>query len=228
MIKILFLAANPKDTDPLRFGEEVRGIKERLRLAKLRDEFVVEQEWAVRVTDLQGYLLQHQPHIVHFSDHGNRVGEIILEDHLGRSRAVAPDALKRLFASLKDNIRCAVLNARYSEVHGRAIVESIDCVIGPTRAIADGSAIAFAASFYRALGYSRSIQNAVDSRRSKSANTSFLIFPTGRMTRPLIGPSLACWATLRIRSDNLPGRSDKPYVEGPIRGLRHRSISASV
>ena len=41
MIKILFLAANPKDTGPLRLGEAVRGIKERLRLAKLRDEFVV-------------------------------------------------------------------------------------------------------------------------------------------------------------------------------------------
>ena len=122
-----------------------------------------------------------------------------------------------------------MLNARYSEVHGRAIGESIDCVIGTTRAIADESAIAFAASFYQALGYSRSIQNAVDFRRSKSANTSFLIFPTGRMTRPLTGPSLACWATfLRIRSDNLPARSGEPYVEGPIRGLRHCSKSASV
>jgi hypothetical protein len=41
MIKILFLAANPKDTDPLRLGEEVRAIKERLRLADQRDQFVV-------------------------------------------------------------------------------------------------------------------------------------------------------------------------------------------
>ena len=70
MIKILFLAANPKDTNSLRLGEEVREIKERLRLAELRDEFVVEQEWAVRVTDLQGHLLHHQPHIVHFSGTG--------------------------------------------------------------------------------------------------------------------------------------------------------------
>jgi hypothetical protein len=111
MIKILFLAANPKDTDPLRLGEEVRAIRERLRLADLRDQFVVEQEHAVRVTDLQGYLLQHQPHIVHFSGHGSKAGEIILEDAKGQSKAVSPGALQRTFAVLKDNIRCVVLNA---------------------------------------------------------------------------------------------------------------------
>jgi len=42
MIKILFLAANPKYTDRLRLDEDVRAIKERLRLADLRDPFVVE------------------------------------------------------------------------------------------------------------------------------------------------------------------------------------------
>src|SRR5262249_21326989 len=102
MIKILFLAANPKDTNPLRLDEEVRTIKERLRLADLRDHFVVEQEWAVRVTDLQGHLLRHQPHIVHFSGYGSRAGEILLEDQSGQSKAVSPAALKRLFATLKD------------------------------------------------------------------------------------------------------------------------------
>ena len=115
MIKILFLAANPRDTDSLRLGEEVRAIKERLRLADLRDQFVVEQEWAVRVTDLQGHLLHHQPHIVHLSGHGSRVGQIILEDQTGHSKPVPPEALKRLFATLKDNVRCVVLNACYLE-----------------------------------------------------------------------------------------------------------------
>jgi hypothetical protein len=74
MIRILFLAANPKDTDPLQLGEGVRAIRERLRLADLRDQFVIEQEWAVRVTDLQGFLLQHRPQIAHFSGHGSQAG----------------------------------------------------------------------------------------------------------------------------------------------------------
>ncbi len=162
MINILFLAANPKDTDSLRLGEELRSIKEKLQLAKLRDEFVVEQEWAVRVTDLQGHLLRHQPHIVHFSAHGSKTGRLMLEDQSGNSKPVTSDALGRLFATLKDNIRCVMLNACYSEAQATGIVESIDCVVGMTRAIADESAIAFAASFYQALGYGRSIQTAFD------------------------------------------------------------------
>ena len=162
MIKILFLAGNPKDTNSLRLDEEVRAIRERLRLSDLRDQFAVEQEWAVRVTDLQGLLLQHQPHVVHFSGHGSQAGEIILEDVRGQSKPVSPAALKRTFAVLRDNVRCVVLNACYSEVQARGIAESIDCVVGMTRAIGDESAVAFAASFYQGLGYGRSIKEAFE------------------------------------------------------------------
>jgi hypothetical protein len=40
----LFLAANPKHTNPLRLGEEVRTIDERVRLARQRDRFSLEQQ----------------------------------------------------------------------------------------------------------------------------------------------------------------------------------------
>ena len=73
----------------------MRAIKERLRLSDLRDQFVVEQEWAVRVTDLHGHLLRHRPHVVHFSGHGSRTGEIALEDQAGNTKPVSPSALKR-------------------------------------------------------------------------------------------------------------------------------------
>ncbi len=162
MIKILFLAANPKDTDRLRLDEEVRAIKERLRLADLRDQFVVEQELAVRVTDLQGFLLRHKPHIVHFSGHGSNAGEIVLEDAVGQSQPVLPWALQSTFAVLKAGIRCVVLNACYSEAQARGIAKSIDCVVGMTRAIGDESAIAFAGSFYQALGYGKTLPEAFE------------------------------------------------------------------
>ena len=115
-----------------------------------------------RVTDLQGHLLQHKPHVVHFGGHGSQAEEIILEDVKGQSRPVSPGALKRTFEVPKDNIRCVVLNACYTEAQAKGIAESIDCVVGMTRAIGDESAIAFAASFYQALGYGRSVQEAFD------------------------------------------------------------------
>jgi CHAT domain-containing protein len=160
MIKILFLTANPKDTDARHLDEEVRAIKERLRLSDMRDQFEVVQEEAVRVTDLQAHLLRHKPQFVHFSGHGSRVGEIILEDVRGHSHPVPPRALERTFKVLKDNIRCVVLNACYSETQAQGIAASIDYVVGMSRAIEDASARAFASSFYQALGYGRSMQEA--------------------------------------------------------------------
>ncbi|MBL8150974.1 MAG: CHAT domain-containing protein, partial [Blastocatellia bacterium] len=161
-IKILFLAANPSDTDPLKLDEEVRLIDEKLRLSKYRDRFDIKQHWAVRVGDIQSLLLRHQPHIVHFSGHGSKAGEIILKDGLGNSGYVPVEALKNLFSILKDNIRCVVLNACYSEEQARAIAQHIDCVVGMSKSILDTSAINFAASFYQGLGYGRTIKESFD------------------------------------------------------------------
>ena len=63
---------------------------------------------------------------------------------------------------LRDNIRCVVLNACYSEQQAQAIAEHIDCVVGMTNAVGDDAAIQFATAFYRALGFGRDVQTAFD------------------------------------------------------------------
>jgi len=161
-IKILFLAANPIDTERLRLDEEVRAIDRALREAQFRDRFEIEQQWAVRIGDLPEALLRYQPDIVHFSGHGTESSEIVLEDESGVGRAAPRDALGRLFSVLRDNIRCVVLNACYSEPQAQAIAEHIDCVVGMTSAVGDDAAIEFATAFYRALGYGRDVQTAFD------------------------------------------------------------------
>jgi hypothetical protein len=159
-IRILFLAANPMDTNRLRLDEEVRSIDQALREAEFRDRFEVEQQWAVRSDELQGALLRFKPDIVHFSGHGTTSSEIVLEDHAGAGRAVPREALGRLFSVLRDNIRCVVLNACYSAEQAEAIAQHIDCVVGMTQAVGDDAAIRFARAFYRALGYGRDIETA--------------------------------------------------------------------
>ena len=159
--KILFLAANPLDTTRLRLDAERRAVDQALRRAEHRN-FRVEQHSAVRVTDLQELLLRHQPDIVHFSGHGSHTSEIILEDNSGNGRTVSTRALAQLFSLLKDNIRCVVLNACYSESQAQAIAQHIDCVIGIPGAIGDEQSISFSMAFYQALGYGRNLQNAFD------------------------------------------------------------------
>lgn len=161
-IKILFLASNPLNTTRLRLDEEIRAIDYSLHQSKFRDKFDIRQHWAVRVIDLQSYLLRHKPDIVHFSGHGSKFSEIILEDNFGASHPVSIHALSKLFSILKDNIRCVVLNACYSEQQATAIAQYIDCVIGMSKAIEDSTAISFATSFYQALGYGRDVKTAFD------------------------------------------------------------------
>ena len=59
-----------------------------------------------------------------------QAGEIILTDGTDTSQPVTADALADLFAILKDNVRCVVLNACYTQVQAEGIATSIECVIG--------------------------------------------------------------------------------------------------
>ncbi len=161
-VKILFLASNPGNTQPLKLDDEIRSITEKIRLAEYRDELELVSMWAVRPDDMLQGLNQHKPTIVHFSGHGSDVGEIILMDNNGHSKPVSAASLKMLFKTLKDNIRLVVLNACFSKIQAQAISEVIDCVIGMNTSIGDDAAIKFAASFYRALGFCRSVQDAFD------------------------------------------------------------------
>ena len=161
-ITILFLAANPSDTTRLRVDQEMRSIDQVLRQSEFRNEFNTKQQWAVRITDIQGYLLRHRPAIVHFSGHGYKSSGIVLEDDDGKSRPVAVHALSRLFSILKDDIKCVVLNACYSDEQAQAIAEHINCVVGMSEAIGDSAAISFATAFYQALGYGRDVKTAFD------------------------------------------------------------------
>jgi hypothetical protein len=63
---------------------------------------------------------------------------------------------------LKDNIKCVVLNACYSEGQAQAIAEHIDCVVGMSSTIGDRAAISFAAAFYQALGYGKDVKTAFE------------------------------------------------------------------
>ena len=159
-VKVLFLAANPLGTDRLKLDEEIRAITEKVYASEYRDYLQVESSWAIRPDDLLQSLNRHRPHIVHFSGHGSQTGELILVDNTGSPKAVGTMALKALFTTLKDNIQVVILNACYSRSQATAITEVINCVVGMNDAIGDEAAIIFAASFYRALGFGRSVQEA--------------------------------------------------------------------
>lgn len=161
VIQILFLAANPLDTHYLRLDTESRAIKNELHKSKFSTQFEMETHLAARVNDLHELLLEHEPHIVHFSGHGTE-DAIILQDEDGLGNPVSGDALARLFDILRDNLRCVVLNACYSEPQAEAIGQHVDFVVGMSDEISDEAARDFALAFYRGLGFGRTIAEAFE------------------------------------------------------------------
>ena len=161
-IKILFLSANPKNTDELRLDEEVREIKEAMKLAKKRTRFEIISEFAVRVDDLRRSLLEHTPQIVHFSGHGAGSNGIALENDSGQMQLVSTASLARLFKFFQADLECVFLNACYSDVQAEAIHQHINYVIGMNQAIGDRAAIEFAKGFYDALGAGRPFEDAFE------------------------------------------------------------------
>jgi len=161
-IRILFLAANPADTVTLKLDREIDLINVKVHEAEFGNLFDIQPHSGVRSDQLQGLLLKYQPHIVHFSGHASSSSQIILENHSGQSHPVSPEALSHLFFRVRGNIRFVVLNACYTEAQAQAIAQHIEWVIGMSKAISDSAAIAFAGSFYRALGYGYTVADAFD------------------------------------------------------------------
>src|SRR6516225_11040150 len=143
-VRILFLAANPKDTPQLRLDEEIREIHAKIRAAEFRDSFELVSRWAVRPLDLLQAFNEVQPNVVHFSGHGSRKAELVLEDEGGNAKPVSEAALVSLFKNVKDNVRLVLLNACHSEAQARAISQQIECTVGMNVAIGDEAAIVFA------------------------------------------------------------------------------------
>src|SRR6266702_7323755 len=142
-VKILFLAANPKDSTKLRLDEEIREIHAKIRAAEFRDSFELLSRWAVRPLDLLQAFNEVGPHIVHFSGHGCRKAELVLEDDTGNATPVSEEALVSLFKNVKDNIRLVLLNACHSEAQAQAISQEIECTVGMSVATGDEAAIVF-------------------------------------------------------------------------------------
>lgn len=149
---ILILAANPKSTSRLRLDEEVREIDEGLRRASKREQFRLEQKWAVRQRDFYRAILDYQPQIVHFSGHGTGIDGIVLEDETEQLVQVNASALASMFKLFATKgVECVLLNACYSEVQAKAISQHVNYVIGMNKTVGDKAAIAFSVAFYDAL-----------------------------------------------------------------------------
>jgi hypothetical protein len=156
---ILIMSANPKDD--LRLDEEMREIRSELEKTEFGRQFQLELRPATVYKDLQRYVAETTPTILHFSGHGDVPG-IMLEDERGKPYLVPGTALATLLSLpfIKDQLRLVVLNACLSETQARMIAQEIDVVVGMASNIGDEAAINFARGLYSGLGMGRDVASA--------------------------------------------------------------------
>ena len=160
--RILFLAANPQDTEKLRLNSEIREIEQALKLSNNREQFEFIPKVAVKIKDLQREIRQSKASIIHFSGHGAGDRGLILENDEGKQDPVNNRAIADLFELFEDRVECVVLNACNSEAQAKAISKHINYVIYTKKRIKDEAAIAFSIGFYEALGDGESFERAFE------------------------------------------------------------------
>jgi hypothetical protein len=71
-------------------------------------------------------------------------------------------ALVQLMKVMAGNIKVAFFNNCFSATQAESVVQYVDAAIGMDDAIGDDAARTFAAQFYSAIGFSKSVQSAFD------------------------------------------------------------------
>lgn len=108
-LTILFLAANPQDTQKLALDQEVRSITEAIRKSEGRDRIEFFSRWAVQSLDILQAINETDPEIIHFSGHGSEKGEIVLDDGSGNIAMVSKEAMAAAVASASKKVRMIFL-----------------------------------------------------------------------------------------------------------------------
>lgn len=165
-ITVLFLAANPLTQMQLRLDEEARAIREQLRLSDFRDSIKFESRWAVRPSDILLAINECTPTIIHFSGHGASTGELVLQDANGSEKFVSIVAIAQILKTASEDIRFLFLNSCFSRVQAESAVSFIEGAIGMAETIGDEAARVFAAQFYSAIGFGKSVEVAFDQAKA--------------------------------------------------------------
>jgi RNA polymerase sigma-70 factor (ECF subfamily) len=158
----------------------------------------------------------------------------------GQSHGVSKSALVNVLRACDEgcNLRLVVLDAGHTRSQAEALTEVVDCVVSMSRTISDRAAIKFAASFYGALAFGRSVQTAFEQGVARlnaegigEGDTPELLVRAGVdasrvvLVRPATGPSPpACASAAEAPSDKAqqdesipPAKPDDIFLDDSLR-----------
>ena len=158
-MRVLHFSAEPICDERLMLQAELRGIADALLPGRVRNDTTLEAVPQARPNDVDVYLVNNQPDVVHFSMHGTPEGLMLCDAYLD-PKLYGTEDLKAALDGL--GVKLAVLNACESKDVAEAIVEHVDVVIGTKRTLSDDHAIVFSEVFYKSLQVGLSIEKSYD------------------------------------------------------------------
>lgn len=182
-MKILFLGASPPSLQKLRIDEEIREIRQEIRLGRGRDRIQIETQLAVRPPDISRALLDVEPDLVHFAGHGGGGEEsFVAEDQSGDPVLVPVAGLVKLFGVVGKNVSCVLVNACSTQQLAMELSATLPeaYVIGMREPVGDGSAISFSVGFYQAMAADRSVEEAFGLGKAQ------MLMAYGRASAPVL------------------------------------------
>lgn len=171
--KILFICSNPNSTSKIDFDKETKEIRQMLR--KFKDDFEITEVYNATNAILLKEIITEKPDILHISCHaiGNRpigsrsIGRpieeqegIILTNENNDIDLIPFDIIANQIRLFKDNMKCVVINACYTEPLALLVSTFIPYTIGHRTALGNDSVIDFARYFYEGLAFNKNIEEA--------------------------------------------------------------------
>ncbi len=103
---------------------------------------------------------EHDGRLFQLSGHGSDTEELVFQDNSGGTKLVSKEAIVQTLVASSSRIRLVFFNACYSASQAEAVVQYVPAAVGMNTAIGDDAARVFAAAFYSAIGFGRSVATA--------------------------------------------------------------------
>jgi hypothetical protein len=173
-LDVLYLTADPIKNNPLRVDAELHHVQNEIRGSKFRDNITVQHRPAANLKSLLNGLNDLNPHIIHFSGHGNKSG-IAMDNASVAKPSVEMVSFKLLAKALSatdSRPRVVLLNACDSAAARKPFIKLGLIVISMKTSISDAAAAAFAVQFYGTIASGQSVKSAFEQGRIAVEATS--------------------------------------------------------
>ncbi len=156
--KLLFLASNPSDLNPLQLEKEFIEIRKILK--SQRNLFETTEAFDVSLDLFFEEIALEKPHVIHFTGYGTDL-ELVFSRKTDRTQHYVPyEFLASALKLMRGNVECIFINTRGSALFAKVVSRFVPFAIGITGDVLDDEAISFASGFYAALAIEKDYEKA--------------------------------------------------------------------